>query len=173
MILNDQITNFIKMYQLAETDFCDLTVTQLKESTDWTIEEGVETCYLYNSEVERLITESLKDIIQNYIDSGCWPWFTGFHTYTSVRFQRFQKNKKMDIRCDHNRFINNNNYGMPILTIIGLLNDDFTKGNFMMIGEKLKFAKGQLLIFPSNFLYPHAIEKVTDGTRYQFISWVY
>ena len=62
---------------------------------------------------------------------------------------------------------------MPILTIIGLLNDDFTKGNFMMIGEKLKFAKGQLLIFPSNFLYPHAIEKVTDGTRYQFISWVY
>lgn len=173
MILNNQITNFIKMYELAELDFCDLTVELLKESTAWNIEEDVETCHLHNADVATLLTESLKPIIQNYIDTGCYPWFYSFNDYTPVRFQRFETKKKMYIRCDHNKFINNHNYGMPILTVIGLLNDDFTGGNFMMLGEKLKFEKGQLVIFPSNFLYPYAIEKVISGTRYQFISWVY
>jgi len=39
--------------------------------------------------------------------------------------------------------------------------------------KKIKLLKGDLLIFPSIFLYPHKVEPVKKGTRYSFISWVY
>ena len=32
---------------------------------------------------------------------------------------------------------------------------------------------GDLLIFPSNFLYPHKVNMVTEGTRHSFVSWVW
>ncbi|HJP10635.1 MAG TPA: 2OG-Fe(II) oxygenase [Arenicellales bacterium] len=31
---------------------------------------------------------------------------------------------------------------------------------------------GQLILFPSNFLYPHIVTKVTSGARYQIITWI-
>jgi predicted 2-oxoglutarate/Fe(II)-dependent dioxygenase YbiX len=39
--------------------------------------------------------------------------------------------------------------------------------------EEIKFKTGDLLIFPSNFLYPHRVEPVTKGVRYSFISWTW
>jgi predicted 2-oxoglutarate/Fe(II)-dependent dioxygenase YbiX len=37
----------------------------------------------------------------------------------------------------------------------------------------IKLKKGDLLIFPSVFLYPHKVEPVKKGIRYSFISWVW
>ena len=39
--------------------------------------------------------------------------------------------------------------------------------------EKLKYnlKKGSVLMFPSNFMYPHEILEVTKGTRYSIITW--
>ena len=35
----------------------------------------------------------------------------------------------------------------------------------------LKLKKGDFLLFPSVFLYPHLVKPVTKGTRYTFVSW--
>ena len=32
---------------------------------------------------------------------------------------------------------------------------------------------GEIMIFPSNFLYPHEVRMVTKGTRYSFVSWAW
>jgi predicted 2-oxoglutarate/Fe(II)-dependent dioxygenase YbiX len=37
----------------------------------------------------------------------------------------------------------------------------------------VELKKGELLIFPSNFLYPHKVEPVKKGKRYTYISWVW
>jgi predicted 2-oxoglutarate/Fe(II)-dependent dioxygenase YbiX len=37
----------------------------------------------------------------------------------------------------------------------------------------IEFKTGDLIIFPSIFLYPHKVLPVTKGTRYSYISWVY
>jgi predicted 2-oxoglutarate/Fe(II)-dependent dioxygenase YbiX len=64
--------------------------------------------------------------------------------------------------------------GIPILSCLGLLNDDYEGGEFIMFDDmKIDFKKGDLLIFPSNFLYPHKVQPVTKGTRYSYISWVW
>jgi predicted 2-oxoglutarate/Fe(II)-dependent dioxygenase YbiX len=53
------------------------------------------------------------------------------------------------------------------------LNDEYEGGEWEFFnGEvKLKPPKGSAIVFPSNFLYPHAITKVTSGTRYSIVTW--
>ena len=64
--------------------------------------------------------------------------------------------------------------GIPILSVIGVLNEDFEGGEIEMFeNTKIKPQTGDVLIFPSNFLYPHKVCEVTKGTRYSFVSWVY
>ena len=39
--------------------------------------------------------------------------------------------------------------------------------------KKIPFKTGDILIFPSTFLYPHVVKEVTEGTRYSFVAWAY
>ena len=39
--------------------------------------------------------------------------------------------------------------------------------------KEYKLKAGEVIIFPSNFLYPHKVNPVSKGTRYTFISWVH
>lgn len=54
-----------------------------------------------------------------------------------------------------------------------ILNDDFEGGEFAFFNKKLKYKleKGDALMFPSNFMYPHEVMPVTKGTRYSIITW--
>jgi hypothetical protein len=53
------------------------------------------------------------------------------------------------------------------------LNDDFEGGEFAFFNKELKYQleKGDALLFPSNFMYPHEVLPVTKGTRYSIITW--
>jgi predicted 2-oxoglutarate/Fe(II)-dependent dioxygenase YbiX len=64
--------------------------------------------------------------------------------------------------------------GIPILSIVGLLNNDFSGGNFIFFDDyEIKLTVGDIMIFPSLFLYPHRVEEITNGTRHAFVSWAY
>jgi predicted 2-oxoglutarate/Fe(II)-dependent dioxygenase YbiX len=54
-----------------------------------------------------------------------------------------------------------------------ILNDDFEGGAFAFFNKELKYKleKGDALMFPSNFMYPHEVMPVTKGTRYSIITW--
>ena len=53
------------------------------------------------------------------------------------------------------------------------LNDDFDGGEFGFFENSLKYtlSKGDAIMFPSNFMYPHEVNTVTKGTRYSIITW--
>lgn len=53
------------------------------------------------------------------------------------------------------------------------LNDDYEGGEFAFFNRELKYKlkKGSVLMFPSNFMYPHEILPVTSGIRYSIITW--
>jgi len=38
--------------------------------------------------------------------------------------------------------------------------------------KRIKLKSGSIIFFPSNFLYPHKIEKITKGTRYSVVAWL-
>jgi predicted 2-oxoglutarate/Fe(II)-dependent dioxygenase YbiX len=54
-----------------------------------------------------------------------------------------------------------------------ILNDNFKGGEFAFFNKELKYKleKGDALMFPSNFMYPHEVMPVTKGTRYSIITW--
>jgi len=64
------------------------------------------------------------------------------------------------------------------LSFIFFLNDDYEGGNVNLFlpNEQnkmvIKKKAGRLIIFPSNFLYLHAVEPVTSGVRYTVVSWM-
>jgi predicted 2-oxoglutarate/Fe(II)-dependent dioxygenase YbiX len=54
-----------------------------------------------------------------------------------------------------------------------ILNDDFEGGEFAFFDRELKYKleKGDAIMFPSSFMYPHEIMPVTKGARYSIITW--
>ena len=53
------------------------------------------------------------------------------------------------------------------------LNDDYEGGEFAFFDREImmRLSKGSALLFPSNFMYPHEIMPVKDGTRYSIVTW--
>jgi Rps23 Pro-64 3,4-dihydroxylase Tpa1-like proline 4-hydroxylase len=54
-----------------------------------------------------------------------------------------------------------------------LLNDDYEGGEFAFFDREIiiKGGKGSIVMFPSNFMFPHEIMPVISGTRYSIITW--
>lgn len=54
------------------------------------------------------------------------------------------------------------------------LNDDYEGGDFGFFNREVVVApkKGSVLMFPSNYMYPHEVMPVTRGTRYSIITWL-
>ena len=62
--------------------------------------------------------------------------------------------------------------GYPHLTSLIFLNDDYEGGEFILCGEPLEKKKGSAVVFPSNFMFPHEVQKVTSGNRYSIMTWI-
>ncbi len=54
------------------------------------------------------------------------------------------------------------------------LNDDYDGGEFAFFDREIMIRgkTGSIIMFPSNFMYPHEIMPVLRGTRYATISWL-
>jgi len=61
------------------------------------------------------------------------------------------------------------------LSIVFLINDNYEGGElcFELFNETIKIPKKQnsLIIWPSNFQYPHKVLPVSKGERYSIVSW--
>ena len=52
--------------------------------------------------------------------------------------------------------------GIPVYTIFGDSDmDEYTPN----------LNKGDVIIFPSNFMYPHTVKPITSGKRYVVVTW--
>jgi len=51
--------------------------------------------------------------------------------------------------------------------------DEYDGGEFAFFDKELKYKikKGSVILFPSNFMFPHEIVPVTKGTRYAIVTW--
>ena len=131
--------------------------------------------HYHENQINDIIIEKLHSAIGNYIQDLNFPWFTAWDGYTAVRFNRYSINNVMALHCDHIQSIfDGKKRGIPILSILGVLNDDFEGGELIFFEDKKIDTKtGDLLIFPSNFLYPHVVKPITKGTRYTYVSWIF
>ena len=144
-----------------------------------------QVCLLQDEKKEsvgNLIQDQWYKIISAYIIDWVakkekMKWFIGWNGYAFPKFIEYNKSTSMPKHCDHifSLFEHHGKpRGIPILSIITVLNDNYSGGEIIMCEKyKYKLKTGETLIFPSNFLYPHEIKKITEGTRHSMVSWVY
>lgn len=59
-------------------------------------------------------------------------------------------------------------------TISICLNEEYEGGEFTFFEDSLIYPlkKGDVIMFPSSFMFPHSVKKIIKGTRYQLILWL-
>ena len=122
-----------------------------------------------------ILSKKIWYVIHDYLKYINLPWFVSWSGYTPPRFNKYNQNKQMALHCDHiQSMFDGEKKGIPILSVLGVLNNNYEGGEFIMFDDtEIKFDKGDVLVFPSLFLYPHKVEPVKSGTRYSYISWVH
>ena len=125
--------------------------------------------------INDFIIDNLHAIILEYIENYKFDWFDNWTGYSEIRFNRYFPNQTMKTHWDQiHSIFDGERKGVPTLSIVGILNDDYEGGELIMFEDKkIETKKGDILIFPSNFLYPHEVTPVTKGVRYSYVSWVW
>jgi predicted 2-oxoglutarate/Fe(II)-dependent dioxygenase YbiX len=115
--------------------------------------------------INRYITEDMKFMAD---------WYGGWNGYSNSRFNRYVPETKMKLHCDHiQSLFDGQRKGIPTITVLGSLNNDYEGGELVLCGENYELKTGDVILFPSNFLYPHEVKPVKSGVRYSFVSWVW
>ena len=94
---------------------------------------------------------------------------------TQPRFNRYTENTNMKNHVDHiHTIFDGKRKGIPILSIVTVFNDDYEGGDFIFNKEdKVELSAGDILIFPSVFLFAHKVDTVTKGVRLSAVQWAW
>ena len=185
------LEDYVKIYPVLDKEFCDKIRTEL-ESVTWKQHEfynpqdGSYNPRSGNKELDvswddipsrQELTQKVWETISQYILKDMnKPYYNGWAGFTHIRFNRYHPDRLMALHCDHiHSMFDGKMKGIPTLTILGSLNDDYEGGEFLLFDEEKEFKikAGEIMMFPSVFLYPHRVAPVTKGIRDTFVSWVW
>ena len=94
-------------------------------------------------------------------------------TCTNFRLNFYREGGFMNEHIDNIHHSHGQKYGYPHITSLIFLNDDYEGGEFVVCGDKqIEKKQGSAIIFPSNFMYPHEVKKVTKGKRFSVMTWI-
>ena len=190
MSMSMNVKDYVKIYDnFLDLDFCKTVVEEIQNNSwqkhSFYMQHGGFISYdddlavsYSNSENGIEINKKIWFAVEQYIIKDfahCKDWFNGWSGYSTVRFNKYDTGTKMKLHCDHiHSMFDGERKGIPTLSILGSLNDDYEGGDLIFWNsEKIELKAGQLMIFPSNFMYPHTVTTVTKGTRYSYVSWVW
>lgn len=190
-MIPDKIQDYVKVYENhVPKELCE-SATKKLESVNW------DTHRFYNSKHDSYVSYDKELSISNdnieeraELSQYVWkaleryiltdfssfsPWFCGWAGHTYVRFNRYTSDTQMKIHCDHiHSMFDGNRKGVPFLTVLGALNNEYEGGDFVMFGDKkVEMPSGAVVVFPSNFMFPHEVKPVTSGVRYSYVSWAW
>ena len=185
-IKNLQLKNFIHIERgLIPKDTCRFVIDSIKNkswnSHLWST-DGTDQFSYPTKELDVLEpTPDLEDILNPLISLSVKYYndFIGSEKvsqvtcFSPVRFNRYQKGQTMRIHCDHIKTLFEGEVkGIPVLSIIINFNDDYKGGDLIFWDDyKVDLGEGDVVVFPSLFLFPHRIEEVTENIRYSGVAW--
>tara|TARA_R100001086_G_C11726335_1_gene228360 strand:+ start:92 stop:673 length:582 start_codon:yes stop_codon:yes gene_type:complete len=89
----------------------------------------------------------------------------------SIQLLKYENNGHYEFHIDHGK------QTPRTFSCIFFVNENYKGGElcFKFPGSKeesiVEKKSNRLIIWPSNFLYPHAVKPVTEGVRYSVVSW--
>jgi predicted 2-oxoglutarate/Fe(II)-dependent dioxygenase YbiX len=188
--MSDNIKDYIKVKNVISVDVCNSLIEDISKEPwnmhQWTSYGDVVPQKDSSTELSvQAASPEHNKIVMPYIISSLQEYIYSFTEYSAsknwfkygcnVRFNRYDVNTSMKIHYDHiTSLFDGERKGIPVLSIVGLLNDDYKGGDFVFFKDhKVNLTAGDIMVFPSNFMYPHRVEEVTQGTRYSFVCWAW
>ena len=180
------LKDYVAIYNINNPSLCQKIIHTMKEeywnkhyfkdiitNEDTTYSDDLEMSYqedAVTNELQQIFEQCAKEYLATVS-----PHLFELQALTRIRFNRYKVGTNMKMHHDHiHTIFDGERKGIPILSMVALLNDDFEGGDFVMFeGKKVKLSAGDIIVFPSNFLYSHGVTTVTKGTRYSCVSWGY
>ena len=194
------VDDFIFTSNVVPAQLCDSFISSIEGREEWSthewtreVSEGnsapmyadephpndpqsiMECSVLNGNKVEdiSLLSRYLKKAIDSYSDVHK-NLQSNVSTIVSPKFNRYEEGCQMPTHVDHIKSLFDGRYrGIPVLSIVGLVGDKFEGGEFYCREKEIPLNKGDVLIFPSCFLYPHEVRRISSGVRYSFVSWAF
>jgi predicted 2-oxoglutarate/Fe(II)-dependent dioxygenase YbiX len=93
--------------------------------------------------------------------------------FSAIRFNRYGQGQIMRQHMDHIHSLwGTQDAGIPVLSFILNLNDDYEGAElFFWDDYVVPLGKGDIIMFPSLFLFPHGVKEATKGRRISAVSW--
>jgi predicted 2-oxoglutarate/Fe(II)-dependent dioxygenase YbiX len=185
-IKNLQLKNFIHIEGgLVPKDTCRFVIDSIKNESWSSHSWSTDGTYQFSYSTKELDvlepTPDLEDIINPLISLSVKYYndFIGSEKvsqvtcFSPVRFNRYQKGQIMRMHCDHIKTLFEGEVkGISILSIIINFNNDYQGGDLIFWDDyKVNLGEGDVVVFPSLFLFPHRIEEVTENIRYSGVAW--
>ena len=189
------LSKYVANYEnFLDADYCKKAVKALKKaewsthqfyqanSNDYVSYENELSVSWTNVKQRQEIQDKLWEGLQRYCKelpdvagAKVHDWFCGWNGYSELRFNKYDEKTQMKLHCDHiHSMFDGERKGIPALSLLGCLNDDYEGGELIMWeDQEIELKGGSLLIFPSNFTYPHEVKPVTKGSRYSYVSWAW
>ena len=137
---------------------------------------------LIGREIEKndtYIMKNIGNVLLEYCTSFEYGWLRGWGGFSPIKHNRYLPGQEMKRHWDNVNSIFPGSHqgaitGIPFLTVIGFLTDDYTGGEMFLCEDyKINAKKGSILVHPSSFMFPHQILPIAEGIRHSYVSWVY
>ena len=187
VVSNNALAEYIKIYDniLTPAD-CEIILQEYAECDLWkpasVSADSIENRKVRNCDTigvslpELLTTETRRTIDRIFFKSCCavaQKYMSDFpHCIvkedTGYDLLRYNAGGFYSEHCDSFKEM------MRSVSVIYSLNDDYTGGNVAFFNGEIEIAipAGSVIVFPSNFMYPHQVLPVLDGTRYSMVTWL-
>jgi predicted 2-oxoglutarate/Fe(II)-dependent dioxygenase YbiX len=141
--------------------------TKIRNARIWTLknidEENLTTIHW---------TNFIMSVFSEYIKKYCDQIQTvGKVQINDIQILKYTKGGHYVFHVDHGSKISRT------LSCIFFINDDYEGGDLLFqtpdkeYSSKIDKISNRMIIWPSNFLYPHCVTPVEKGTRYSIVSW--
>lgn len=90
---------------------------------------------------------------------------------TGYELLRYGTGQRFGVHCDQ---MAGRHEGARVLSLLVYLNDDYEGGELWFPRQQvtIKPQAGDVVLFPSNFCYPHEAREVRSGRKYAVVTWL-
>lgn len=191
--MKEKIKDYIKIYEsvISESD-CNFILNEYINSKEWSLSRvsynntqntnedlDIRNCdmieisqllvlqknFNIRKKIDTIIFEHINKTLLLYHQEFSFCSVSGDCGYTLLRYNKGQFFKTHIDQIQ----------GSRELSCSIILNDNYEGGEFCFLkGEiEVKPPKGSIIIFPSNFMFPHEIKTIRSGYRYSIITWFF
>lgn len=186
--MNKILNDYVKVYSMLNKNECEFVLSKI-QNNNWnphfyrnTVTREIHAnetqafaSVCENEDVNNLVMQKIRDAFYSYLVDMNFSFFDQLSAHSKVQYHKAIEGTEWEKHADHiHTIFDGKDKGIPVLSAVGLLNDDFEGGEFVMFdNDVINIKAGDIVIFPSCFLFPHKVNPIKQGSRYTYVSWAW